>query len=378
MQRLRISVLLLCILPILSGCFLWSSSDKGPKPTPLTDIQSSIDLKVLWHERASSLNDAVLRPAVVGDSVYAAGQDGALVRLDNGKETWRIKAARTLSGGVASDGSIVVVGSATGELLAFNADKGNQRWHVDVGGEVVGAPLIVNGMVIVRVGDNQLLAYDQADGKRRWIYQRVQAPLSLRSYSGFARSNDLLLAGFSGGKLMALTLSGGFPRWEATVALPRGSNELERMADVVGDPALQGDSVCVAAFQGRVACVDKNNGVVLWTRDIPSSVGVDVDDKFVYVTDDAGAVYALDISTGGTAWKQDKLLYRGVGRPLAIGNYVAVGDAQGWVHLLDKRDGRFAARVRLDSSGVAAPLAKLTTGFVAQTRDGSVYALAMH
>lgn len=369
-------LIVLALASSLSGCFLWSSGSKGPTPSPLPAFQPSTEIRALWRGSVSAAEDALLQPAVVKDAVFAAGRDGTVVRYDQGRETWRVKAVKRLSGGVASDGDIVVVGSSDGQLQVLDASHGTERWRIRLGGEVLGTPLVTGGVVLVRVGDNQIAAYSAADGKRRWIYQRAQAALALRTYTGFARAGDLLLAGFAGGKLVAVTLAGGFPRWEAAIAQPRGSNELERMADVVGSPVVAGDVACVAAFQGRVACVDHESGVIRWARDLSSGVGLDADEQAVYLTDVNGALYALDPRTGASIWKQDKLAYRGLGRPLIVGAYVAVADAEGWIHLVDRTDGRFAAQVRADSTAVAAPLVPISNGFVAQSRDGTLSALA--
>ncbi|MFT3733960.1 MAG: outer membrane protein assembly factor BamB [Rhodocyclaceae bacterium] len=363
---------LLCLS--LAGCF---SSSKAPEPMALTSFQPAATLVEDWSLRTGDLAHTVLRPVTGGASVFAASARGELARYEGGRELWSIRAAKSLSSGVAVDGRVAIVSTSDGKLLAFDSTQGKPLWNVQLSGEVSGQPLIADELVIVRVGDNQVLAFDVADGKRRWVYERAQSSLNLRTYSGVTRLGDAVLAGFSGGKLVLLSLAGGFPRWEATVATPRGANELERMTDIVGEPLVRGDQVCVAAYQARVACVEATRGTVRWTRDIPSGVGADADDTFFYVTDSSGAVHALDLKTGATAWKQDKLLWRGLGRPLVFGDYVVVADTLGWVHLLNRKDGLFAARLRADSTGFSAPLAKLGAGFAAQARDGTVVALSI-
>jgi outer membrane protein assembly factor BamB len=376
-RSVRNLALAAALTPFLSGCFLWSS-DKGPKPTPLTSIQSRVDVHVVWRNSVGKVSETLLRPAVAGTSVFAAAQNGDVVRIDNGRESWQVRAPIKLVSGVGTDGKVIIAGSITGELLAIDADKGAVLWRIPLTGELTSSPLVTDDLAIVRVGDNQLLAFDLKDGKRRWVYQRAQAPLSLRTYTGSTRIDDTIVTGFPGGKLVALATASGYPRWEASVTLPKGSNELERMADVVGYPVQTGNSVCVASFQGRVACVDAKSGVVQWTRDIPSASGVSADEKFVYVSDEAGAVYALDVRTGASSWKQDKLLYRGVGQPLAVGNqYVAVADEQGWVHVLDRADGQFVGRLQVDSDGISAPLVKYADSVIAQSRDGDLYMLSV-
>lgn len=366
------------LVPALA-CVLAACASKGPQPSPLPDFKPSGELRELWGHGLGSTDGSMLRPVLVGGSLYVASRSGELVRYDAaGKRVWRVWTEKNLSGGVGSDGTLVAVASADGKLVAHDADTGKQRWSVPVNGEIVAMPLVTGDEVVVRIGDNVLAAYDAADGKRRWIYQRPQSPLTLRNYAGLLRSGDLIIGGFSGGKLVAVTAAGGVQRWEATIMQPKGSNELERMSDVVGTPLLQGSTVCVVAFQGKVACVDRETGGVLWTRDFSSAAGMDVDAKGVFVTDTTDVVYSLDSGTGTTNWKQDLLKYRKLGRPVIVGNSVVVSDAEGYVHVMSRQDGHFVARVRADSSGVLAPIQLLPNNSVAlQSRDGDVYVYAV-
>lgn len=374
MRTMACSVL---AVTLLSGCSLFSSDNK-PKPTELSEIQKSVEVRQLWERSVSDLGGAVLRPAVVNSSVYAAGENGTLVRLSSGQESWRIRVAKDgLVGGVAANDSTVVVGSQKGRLLAFDAESGVERWNIALVGEISGTPFVDNDLVVVRVGASQLFAYDLKSGVQRWTYQRAQTSLSLRAYSGFTRFDNMLLAGFPGGKLVALSLQDGAPRWEATVALPRGSNELERMSDVTGEAVRCAQMICSSAFQGRTVAIDPRTGEVKWSSDLSSPFGVDADGKSVYLTDSSGAVSALDATTGLVVWKQEGLLHRGAGRAFASSeNFVVVGDAQGWLHFLDKGDGHFVGRVKLGNSAVVAPLVAYGEGFVTQTRNGTVSALA--
>jgi outer membrane protein assembly factor BamB len=182
----------------------------------------------------------------------------------------------------------------------------------------------------------------------------------------------VVLAGFPGGKLAAVNLSNGGELWELTVASPRGATELERVADVAGTPVFGRREICAVTYQGRAACFDATNGHALWARDFSSSVGMDRDARFVFITDEANAVSALDAFSGASVWKQDALARRAVSRPLALGNHVVVGDLDGYVHLLRREDGRFAARARADSSAIVAEMRALGQGFVVQSRDGTL------
>jgi outer membrane protein assembly factor BamB len=159
------------------------------------------------------------------------------------------------------------------------------------------------------------------------------------------------------------------------VALPKGATELERVTDIVGDPTAAGREICAAAYQGRVACYDAQNGNQLWARDLSSLTGVSFDARYAFVSDDKGAVHALDRTNGRSVWKQDRLSYRRLSLPLPLGTEVAVGDLQGYVHFLARESGAFVARASTDGSPIRAALLKLPEGFVAQTQNGGLYAL---
>jgi len=353
----------------------FSSSTPKAKPTELAAIQSTAELKTLWQIGIGSAGEFSFSPAVVGDSVYAAARDGSVARFDGGRQVWRTAAGQTLSGGVGSDGKVVVVGTPKGEVLVFDAATGRETWKARVSSEVLAAPAVEDGLVVVRSGDSRIFGFDAGDGKRRWVYQRSTPALSLRSNVGVVMAGRVTLAGFPGGKLLAIANNNGAAVWEVTVALPKGSTELERVADVTSLPVVSGSMVCAAAFQGRVACFDTASGNTLWSRDMSSNAGLDVDSRYLYVTDDKGAVHALDRSNGASVWKQDKLVQRGLTRPLSLGGHVAVADYQGVVHLLRREDGAFAARASTDGSAVRAEPVHFGQGVLVQTANGGLHAL---
>lgn len=353
----------------------FSSSAPKVKAAELTPIQATADLRVLWQAQVGAAGDFVFTPAVVGDRVFAAGHDGTIIRYDNGRPVWRVAAGQKLSGGVGADAKVVAVGTAKGDVLAFDAETGKSLWQARVSSEVLAAPAVGDGLVVVRSGDSRIAGFDAGDGKRRWVYQRATPALSLRSNVGVLLTERVVVAGFPGGKLVAINSQNGAALWEVTVALPKGSTELERVADLTSSPVVDGREICAAAFQGRVACYDIGAGGLLWGRDVSSSAGLDLDKRRVYVSDDKGTVHAFARDSGASLWKQEKLSLRGLSRPIALGPYVAVADFQGVVHLLNAENGAFAARAATDGGAVLAEPQRLKDDFLVQTRNGGVFAL---
>jgi outer membrane protein assembly factor BamB len=352
----------------------------GPKPAELTELANPQPVKVAWSARAGNADPYIFSPALVGDAIYTAARDGTVRRLDaaNGHELWSVPSQKDLSGGVGAGPRTVAVATEEGEVIALDAQNGAVRWRTRVSSEVLAAPTVGAGLVLVRSIDSRIFAFDEGDGRRRWVYQRAASSLMVRTPSGISVDGDLAYAGFPGGKLTALALSNGGVRWEATVALPKGATELERVTDIVGDPAVQGREVCVAAYQGRVACYEAASGRQSWARDMSSVTGVALDARYAYVSDDRGSVHALDRTNGRSVWKQDKLSLRQLSLPVPAGDTVAVGDFEGYVHFLARDSGAFVARYSTGRAAIrAAPLVLPPSRVLVETQSGGLFALSL-
>ncbi|HJQ63826.1 MAG TPA: outer membrane protein assembly factor BamB [Burkholderiales bacterium] len=371
---------------VLAGCEtvasgydrLFGRTPETRKPAELVPIKPVFSPKVIWQGSVGGAEKQTFFPAVAGGTVYAAGAGGQITGFDaaNGRQTARIEAGQRLSGGVGAGEGLVLAGTPKGEVLAFGRD-GKLQWKAQLSGEVL-APAKVDGSVVVaRAGDGRIFGLDAGTGKRRWVYQRSLPALSVRSYAGVVIYRGAVFAGFPGGRMIALSLSTGSVGWEAIVAVPRGTTELERVADITSPPVVDDRQACAVSYQGRVACFDASSGASIWARDLSSIAGMSSDARNLYITDDQNALVALDKTNGASLWKQDKLFGRGVTGPLALGRYVMAGDFEGYVHFLSREDGSFAARIATDGSPIIAPPVALDmTSFVVQTRNGGVFAIS--
>jgi outer membrane protein assembly factor BamB len=371
------SLLLLAAVSLLSACSTLNPfSSKAPKPAELVSFQPDAELRSLWQVRVGSAGGYVFHPAVIEGDVYAAAHDGSLMRVSDGRVVWRANPGARLSAGAGSDGRVAAVVTVGGEVVAFDASNGVERWRASAGAEVLAPPAVTAAAVVVRASDHRVTGFDVNDGRQLWTFERATPPLALRSSAGMLSDGRVAIVGYPGGKLVALDTVNGAPLWELTVATPRGVTELERITDVAGTAVVSRREICAVAFQGRATCFDLESGNAIWSREFSSAVGMDRDTRLVFITDAADAVHALDAFSGANVWKQDAMTRRKVSRPVALDDFVAVGDLDGYVHLLHRETGRFAARTRVDSSAIVAGPQRLPgqQRFVVQTRDGSLAA----
>lgn len=383
----RTQLILVCVASLaLVGCgslksagntvggWFGAGTSKAAKPAVLVEFKPTASLTEAWKAEVGEAAGALFRPSADADHVAAAGSSRVIrVAVANGQPQWKNEPGVKLSAGVGAGSNLILVGGGKGELLALDAATGQARWKTTLSSEVVGQILLVNNIVIARTGDGRVHGMAVADGSRKWLYSRNLPTLSLRGSGGVAVYDEVLYAGFPGGKLVALNPANGAQLWEAAVALPRGATELERVADVMGNPAVDAQQACAVAYQGRVACFDRKTGAPIWSRDLSSNSGLTMDERNVYVTDDKDAVTAYDKAGGRSLWRQDKLAHRAVTAPLALGSHVVVADGEGVVHVLSAEDGSFVARAKVDSGVKTAPV-DIGPGFAVQTLKGSVVA----
>lgn len=361
------TLLLLAGLSLASGCAalgnLFDNPDNTAEPAELVDFEPTIKVRTVWQRSVGSGAGNLflkLRPAIDGERVYAATRGGRVRAFDarTGESVWDTETDSPLSGGPGVGDGLVLLGTSDGEVVALGEDDGEIKWRARVSSEVLSSPGSQGGVSVARTIDGKLFGLSADDGTRLWVYDRTTPVLTLRGTSSPALAEGAAITGFDNGQVVAIALSNGQPLWEARVAVPRGRTELERMVDIDADPVIEDKAVYAVAYQGQVAALELLSGEVIWRRDMSSHAGLGVGPENVYVTDDASHIWALNRANSASMWRQAKLEARHVSPPAVFGQFVVVGDFDGYVHWLRREDGQFVARVRIDSDSiVAAPVA---------------------
>jgi outer membrane protein assembly factor BamB len=356
---------------LLAAC----SSDK-PKPAPLEAITPQIAGQQVWSARMDGGLPFVLMPSVakVGDDVFVvAGGDGGVVALSagNGRELWRGSAGARLTAGVGSDGRYAAVVTRDNELVVL--DQGQPKWRTRLGSLVSTAPLVAGERVFVMGVDRVVQAYDALDGRYLWALKRGGEPLTLSQPGVLSAFKDTLLVG-QGQRLTGVDPLRGTVRWEVALGNPRGTNEVERVADLVGPLARAGDVVCARSFQTAVGCADAQRGALLWSKNAGGAQAAGGDAELMAGADGSGRITAWRTVNGDLAWNAEQLLNRNLSGLLVIGRTVVVGDFEGQVHFLDRTSGKTLLRLPTDGSQIiGTPVAVGTTILVA-TKNGGLFA----
>jgi len=360
-------VLFVTLVMLLGGC-----ASERPRPAALESVSPQIAGRQAWQFKLGGIGFP-LALVVRGGKVFAAGDDGTVVALDmgTGRPLWRAQAGAPLTAGVGSDGRHAAVVTRGNELVVL--DEGRPAWRTRLGTRVLTAPLVAGERVFVLGVDRSVHAFDVLDGRRLWALQRPSDPLTLGQAGVLLPFGDMLLAG-QGPRLAALDPLRGGVRWEVAVAAPRGTNEVERLADLVGPAVRLGPSVCVRAFQAAVACVDAARGVLQWSRSAGGAQAVAADEGVLVAADGSDRLSAWRQGTGQLVWTSEKFLFRQLSGITAAGSAVVFGDLEGQLHFLDRQDGRPLLRLPTDGSPIVTTPVLAGTTLLVATRSGGVFA----
>ena len=358
----------------LAGC----AADK-PKPTALETVSPQIAGRQVWSARIDSVQFP-LAVAVREGAFIVAGTDGTVLALDaqSGRELWRGQAGNKLSAGVGSDGRFAAVVTRDNELVVM--DKGAKLWSTRLASRTATAPLVAGERVFVIGVDRVVHAFDALDGRRLWTLQRPGEALTLAQPGVLAGYKNTLVAGL-GAVLVGLDPTTGSVRWELPVTSPRGTNEVERLNDLVGPLLRVGDTLCARAFQTAVGCVAISGGgsnaeraTLRWSRNAGGQQAVGGDADYVFGADGSDRVSAWRAGAGDLAWTNERLLYRNLSAPLSAGKTVMFGDVEGQVHFLAREDGKTLLRLPTDGSPVMAQPVLSGTTMLVVTRNGGLFA----
>jgi len=347
------------------------AADK-PKPTPLQPLTPQIAGRQVWNASIGSIGYPMLAAVRNGLLFVASGNgDVRALQAETGVEAWRASAGSAISAGVGSDGRYTSVVTRGNEVVTFEA--GREVWRKRVPSSVVTPPLVAGERVFVMGVDRAVHAFDAVDGRRLWSLSRPGDALTLAQAGVLSAFRNTLLVG-QGQRLAGVDPLRGTVQWEVPLAAPRGSNEVERLADLLGPAVRVGDRVCARAFQSAVGCADAAKGSVLWSRNVGGIQAVAADAEQVFGADASDRITAWRADSGDVAWTNEKLLYRGLSGALAVGPSVVFGDSEGYVHFLATATGEAQLRLPTDGKAVIGTPVLAATTLIITTQGGGVYA----
>ncbi|WP_020408500.1 outer membrane protein assembly factor BamB [Hahella ganghwensis] len=364
------------VVSLLVGC---GDDAVRPPPAELQSFEPQIELDRVWKNSFGDGQDEQFlqfAPLLAGGTLYDLEYDGEIyaIDLESGDDLWDVDLDEPLVGGVGGDTQQVFVTTFDGELVALNAVDGAELWRKAISAEVMAPATLFLDTVIVQTVDGKLAGYDRNDGEPKWEYRSTEPALTLRGTSRPTVFQDAVITGMSNGAVVAVSARNGQLFWEQKIAVPKGKTELERLVDVDGGVLLSDDAIYAVAYQGQLSRLNLFNGKPVWSIPVSSRTAPTAGFTNIYVSTIEGDVVAYDRETQTEIWKQSDLAYRELTAPVVWGNYIVVGDLEGYIHVLSQVDGAFVARIQPASEYIAVAPVIYDNKLIVTGSDGSVSA----
>ena len=373
-RRSRAAIVALLAAAFATGCSnFWNPfGPDRPKPKDLEPIAAPITVREAWRQNFGKV-EFPLTVAVNGTTLTMATSDGTVLAFEGetGRTLWRTSVGSAISAGVGSDGTVAAVVTREGNLVAL--DSARIRWTKPLGVRVATAPLVAGGRIFVLGVDRSVHAFDAADGLKLWQVARPGDALTLQQTGVVTAFKDTLVVG-QGPRMAGVDPNTSMLRWEVPLGSPRGANEVERLADLVGPVVRVNDLVCARSFQAAVGCVDAQTGNVAWTKTVGGTDAIAGDAEQLFGADASDRMTSWKTSTGDIVWTNESLMFRRLGAPAVIAQSVVYGDNDGTLHWFSRAKGESQARVATDGSAITTPPVAVGGVLVVVTRGGGVFA----
>ena len=355
---------LISAIALLAAC---SATDTFEQPAPVPEVVSSVKLNEVWDMSVGDGHDGsflYLEPLYTGDRIFAASADGEVYAIEpeDGEILWERDTDLEIMAGVGGDQSLIYLVTRDARLLALSREDGKEVWSATLPNEALSAPRSNNAMVVAQSIDGKVHAFNTADGEKLWQYDSAVPALSLRAAASPLVGADLVLASLANGRLMALSSETGQPVWQYQVGEPAGRTELERLVDVAGVPLILDSAAMVVGYQGKLALVDIETGREIWSRAASSLHSPMIGNGNIFIAASNGDIIALQGQDRRELWRQDKLAWRQLTQPIVLGDYLFVGDFEGYIHILSLEDGSLQGQLEFDDDGLRVPFKLLSEG----------------
>lgn len=358
-KTIKSTVMNVAVLALMTTAVV--GCNRGIKPVvhdPVKLVQIAQPVSVLQpvfsvdvgNKKVSKKDPLALQVGYSNAQIVTASRGGEVTGFDStGQRLWSMNVGNQITGGVALDplSQTAIISTRNGMVMAFDSATGAKRWEQQLSGSVLTPALISNNRVVLSANNGFLHGLSLQTGQSIWQFATQVPAISVRGSAAPTLLDDkTALLATADGRLHAITTDSGLPQWSRRVGVGAGSSEVERMSDVDGMPIVDNNQLYAISYSGQLLGIDLTSRQVMFVNELASLKALAVNNKQVIATSSEGKVVAYDRINGNVLWESEALAYRELTNPVMIGNYIAVGDLEGVVHLFNPATGDIVSRVQ--------------------------------
>ena len=365
-------------LPPAESVEAWSQTGKLSSKV-VGHVQAGDAFEIAWRADAGKGTDrksAIAAPPVTDSSnvyVIDAAQTIRAFNLETGARVWSQELSsgqrRDKVGngaGLAVEGGTLIVASGFGFIAAMDAASGAELWRTEISTPMTGSPTIKGGKVFATSNNNEIFALDLATGNVLWSDQAIAETARVLGSPSPAAVEDLVVAPFSSGEVIAYLASNGRRLWTDALSRAGRFTPISAINDVSSRPVLSAGIVFAVSQSGLLTGIDGRSGNRLWVQPVGSVQAPALAGDYLFLASTEAQVVALQARTGGVFWvtqleeyenadkRKDKITYSG---PLIASNRIVVASSKGALIALDSQTGAEISRLNLKSPVFIEPIA---------------------
>lgn len=373
------------VLPAAEPAVDWTQAGGGPAKFA-GHLAAGPDLRVDWRadigDGSSRHKRIVATPVVKDNRVYVvdAAQTLSAYDAESGSRIWRHELepdgkrdATAVGNGLAIAGDKLIVTSGYGFVAAHSLSDGSQIWRRPTESPVSSSPAILGDRAFITTTNNELYALDLATGAVLWTDQAIAETARILSSPSPAATQDLLVAPYSSGELIAYIPANGRRLWQDTLTTQGRFTPLSAINDIAGRPSIEDGIVYAASYSGVVAAIDARSGQRIWNILFGSRQGPVISGPYLFVVGVEGQVACLNKIDGKVIWVRDLPAYKNETRkqnrivwsgPVIASDRVVVTSSEGKLVALSAKTGETVGELKLGGDIYVPPIAAAGRIFV--------------
>ena len=356
----------------LTAC---ASGGLNEKPATLPDVlPGDIDLNVSWWhilgDEYAKKTFGQLRPTVYQDNAYIALASGDVLAVTAaGKVSTLGRHEAEITAPLSLAGDQIVILDGKGRVNLFDIEMSPQ-WSLNLNALSSESALLTKDRVFVQTVDGRVTAIERITGRLLWSYIDAEPNLTLTGTNTptliDTNSGPAIVTGLANGKLVALSVVDGSVIWEYRITRASGKTDVSRLVDVDAQVTLIDDRLIATAYQGDLVVVETKTGRVLQAKSFSSYRSIQVDKSAWFGIDAKSHVVAMDSVTLEDLWSNEQFEYRQLSEIVVLDDLLVVGDAKGFMHVLDKVSGKWLGSRHIDWRGAKTDPVKFANGVLMQ------------
>ena len=326
-------------------------------------------------------------PVAQGGQVYTLDSQSMVTAIDEtGTILWHSELGKSSDalkdasgGGLAVGGTQLFVTTGFGTVVALDTASGAELWTQDLASYGGASPTVYDDLLYIAARDGAAWAIDTSNGRIKW---QVAGPTVAASHTGGpgpAVSDKYAVFPFGTGDVLASFRKGGLRSWSSGLSGARLGLASTQVRDLTGQPVIEGSSVYLASSAGRMAAVDLNTGLRIWTAKQGSQGHILVAGGAVFAVSDAGNLIRLSKDDGALIWstplpkftkksvKSRAKIHAHYG-PILAGGRLILASSDGLIRQFNPADGTLITTVDLPSGAASAPIVVNGTLYVLSTK----------